>query len=60
MKKQIISLILLFLLLIPLNVSPMKQPKKDFRQNEIDRLKRRLIIHNLDANILIKEIKVYD
>lgn len=58
MRSLIIKLVFILLMITPFNVSPMQVARYDFKQNEIDRLKRKIAIHKLDAKILIKEIKM--
>lgn len=58
MRSLIIKLVFILLMVTPFNVSPMQVARYDFKQNEIDRLKRKIAIQKLDAKILIKEIKM--
>ena len=58
MKSLIVKLVFILLMVTPFNVSPMQVARYDFKQNEIDRLKRKITIHKLDAKILIQEIKM--
>ena len=58
MESLIAKLVFILLMITPFNVSPMQVARYDFKQNEIDRLKRKITIHKLDAKILIQEIKM--